>query len=65
MRRSQERALWLALVANALFLLVEVGGGVLFNSLALLADAAHMLSDVAALAIALVAQRLLIRPATA
>ncbi|MDP8928565.1 MAG: cation diffusion facilitator family transporter [Actinomycetota bacterium] len=65
LRRSQERALWLALVANALFLLVEAGGGVLFNSLALLADAAHMLSDVAALAIALVAQRLLVRPATA
>lgn len=65
LRRSQERALWLALVANALFLLVEVGGAVLFNSLALLADAAHMLTDVAALAIALVAQRLLARPATA
>lgn len=65
LRRSQERALWLALVANSLFLLVELGGGLLFNSLALLADAAHMLSDVAALAIALIAQRLLARPATA
>lgn len=65
LRRSQERALWLALMANALFLLVELVGGLLFNSLALLADAAHMLSDVVALAIALVAQRLLTRPATA
>ncbi|MFN2557070.1 MAG: cation diffusion facilitator family transporter [Nitriliruptorales bacterium] len=65
LRRSQERALWLALVANGLFLLVELAGGLLFNSLALLADAAHMLSDVVALAIALVAQRLLTRPATA
>ncbi len=65
LRRSQERALWLALIANALFLLVELVGGLLFNSLALLADAAHMLSDVAALAIALIAQRLLTRPATA
>ncbi len=65
LRRSQERALWLALTANALFLLVELAGGLLFNSLALLADAAHMLSDVAALGIALVAQRLLTRPATA
>lgn len=60
----QRRALWLALVANGLFLLVEVAGGVVFRSLALLADAAHMLSDVAALSIALVAQRLLHRPAT-
>jgi cobalt-zinc-cadmium efflux system protein len=54
-----------ALVANGGFLLVEVAGGVAFQSLALLADAAHMLSDVAALGIALVAQRLLDRPATA
>jgi cobalt-zinc-cadmium efflux system protein len=63
-RGMQRRALWIALVANAAFLLVEVAGGMAFRSLALLADAAHMLSDVAALSIALVAQRLLDRPAT-
>jgi cobalt-zinc-cadmium efflux system protein len=40
-------------------------GGVVFNSLALLADAAHMLSDVAGLAIALVAQHLMDRPFSA
>ena len=63
-RAAQRRALRIALVANAAFLGVEVAGGVVFNSLALLADAAHMLSDVAALAIALIAQRLVDRPAT-
>ena len=64
-RTRQRRALWVALAANGIFLLVEVAGGLAFRSLALLADAAHMLSDVAALSIALVAQRLLDRPATA
>jgi cobalt-zinc-cadmium efflux system protein len=63
-REMQRRALWIALVANAGFLVAEVAGGLAFRSLALLADAAHMLSDVAALAIALVAQRLVDRPAT-
>jgi cobalt-zinc-cadmium efflux system protein len=56
--------LWIALVANGGFLVVEVAGGLAFRSLALLADAAHMLSDVAGLVIALVAQRLQDRPAT-
>jgi cobalt-zinc-cadmium efflux system protein len=61
----RKRALWLALGANAAFLVVEVVAGMVFGSLALLADAAHMGSDVVALAIALVAQRLIERPATA
>src|SRR4051794_29711835 len=64
MRSHQRRALRLCLVANAAFLVVEVVAGAAFHSLALLADAAHMLSDVTALAIALVAQRLMTRPAT-
>ena len=64
-RETQRRALWLALGANALFMVVEVAGGIAFHSLALLADAAHMLSDVVGLSIALVAQRLMVRPATA
>ncbi len=61
----RDRALAIALVANGAFLVVEIVGGVLFGSLALLADAAHMVSDVVALSIALVAQRLIRRPATA
>jgi cobalt-zinc-cadmium efflux system protein len=64
-RRAQRRALEIALAANGIFLFVEVAGGIAFHSLALLADAAHMVSDVAGLAIALGAQRLLDRPATA
>lgn len=61
-RTRQRRALWIALIANGSFLLVEVIGGIAFGSIALLADAAHMLSDVAALAIALVANALVTRP---
>jgi cobalt-zinc-cadmium efflux system protein len=44
---------------------VEFAGGILANSLALLADAAHMLTDVAAVALALLALRFASRPATA
>ena len=64
-RTIQRRALWIALGANGGFLVAEVIGGIAFGSLALLADAAHMLSDVAGLVIALIAQQLLDRPATA
>jgi cobalt-zinc-cadmium efflux system protein len=62
--RQRVRALTFALVANGAFLLVELVGGIVFGSLALLADAAHMVSDVVALGIALVAQLLMARPAT-
>ena len=64
-RSTQRQALWISLVANAIFMFVEVAGGIAFQSLALLADAAHMLSDVAGLGIALVAQSLVDRRATA
>jgi cobalt-zinc-cadmium efflux system protein len=56
------RTLVLVLGLNLGFLVAELAGGLLFGSLALLADAAHMTSDVAGLLIALVAQRLLVRP---
>jgi cobalt-zinc-cadmium efflux system protein len=56
------RILWLTLGLNAVLLVAEVLGGVAFGSLALLADAAHQGSDVAALGIALVAQALVARP---
>lgn len=61
---GQRRALAIALGANAGFLVVEIVGGLAFNSLALLADAAHMASDVVGLVIALAAQSLVGRPAT-
>lgn len=54
-------AIALALIVG--FLLVEVVVGILVNSLALLSDAAHMLTDALALALALVAINLAKRPA--
>jgi cobalt-zinc-cadmium efflux system protein len=59
------RTLIVVLAANATYLVVEVVGGFAFDSLALLADAAHMSTDVLGLAIALVAQVLITRPASA
>jgi len=44
-----------ALALTSTYLIAEVIGGIVFNSLALLSDAAHMLTDVAALVIALLA----------
>ena len=46
----------MALVVLGIFFVVEIVGGVLTNSLALISDAAHLLTDVAAVALALVAQ---------
>ena len=50
-----EKPLWWAFGLTAAFLIAEVIGGLLTNSLALLSDAAHMATDVVALAISLVA----------
>jgi cobalt-zinc-cadmium efflux system protein len=47
------RNLRIALILTALLLVAEVVGGLLSNSIALLADAGHMLTDVAALSLAL------------
>ena len=47
-----------ALGLTSLYLIAEVVGGLVFNSLALLSDAAHMMTDVAALVIALLAIKL-------
>ena len=63
--RVNARPLVLALAITTVFLVVEVVGAYLSNSLALLADAAHMLTDVAALGLALLAIALARRPATA
>ena len=60
-----EKPLWIAFALTAAFLLVEVAGAVWSNSLALLSDAAHMATDVIALAISLFAVRLSRRPADA
>ncbi len=57
-----EKPLWWALALTATFLLVEIVGAFVTNSLALLSDAAHMATDTLALMIALVAVRLARRP---
>jgi cobalt-zinc-cadmium efflux system protein len=50
---DQSRRLRIALAITAAVLVAELVGGILANSLALLADAGHMLTDVAALALSL------------
>ena len=54
---ANEKSLKTALALTFAFLLVEFIGGIVTESLALISDAAHMLTDVAALAIAIVAIR--------
>ena len=56
--------LWWAFAINLVFLVVEVIGGLMVNSLALLADAGHMLTDVGALALAIFVAHLARRAAT-
>lgn len=62
--RTRSALKW-ALAINVVFLFAEVIGGVMFNSIALLSDAAHMLMDVGALALALVAAEVAARPVSA
>jgi cobalt-zinc-cadmium efflux system protein len=53
----------IAFVLTGMFMIVEVIGGILSNSLALLADAGHMLTDTMALALSLFAFHVSSRPA--
>jgi cobalt-zinc-cadmium efflux system protein len=63
-RSGNRRRLALTLALAAGYTVVEVVGGLLTNSLALLADAGHMFSDVAALALSLFAAWVAERPPT-
>jgi cobalt-zinc-cadmium efflux system protein len=63
-RVDSRRALAVALALTAAYTVVEVVGGIAAGSLALLADAVHMLSDNVAIALALVAVWLAGKPAT-
>lgn len=60
-----KRGLFIALGLTVSYMLAEVIGGLWSGSLALLADAGHMLSDSAALALSLAAMWLAARPANA
>ncbi len=64
-RAADRQTLLIVIGLTATFMVAEVVGGVLSGSLALLADAAHMLTDVGALALSLFAIRFAARPATA
>jgi cobalt-zinc-cadmium efflux system protein len=61
---GNRRRLAIALGLTATYMVAEIVGGLLANSLALLADAGHMFSDAAALGLSLVAVMLAQRPAT-
>jgi len=63
-RVDSRRALAIALALTAGFTVVEVVGGIAAGSLALLADAVHMLSDNVAIALSLVAVWLAAKPST-
>ena len=63
--QSSRGRLSVAFWTQAAFFVVELVGGILSNSLALLADAGHMLSDVAALGLSLLALRWALRSPTA
>src|SRR4029079_13466406 len=61
---QNRRALQITFVLTFIYFTVELIGGILTNSLALLADAAHMLSDVFGLGLALFATWIGQKPAT-
>ncbi|HVS99047.1 MAG TPA: cation diffusion facilitator family transporter [Solirubrobacterales bacterium] len=63
-REDSRRRLGVALAINVALLLAEAVGGVLTGSLAVLADAGHLLSDVGSIVLALIAARLAARPAS-
>ena len=65
LRQESRRRLTLVLGITAAVMVAEAVGGWLAHSLALLADAGHMLADVAALGLSLVVAYLAQRPATA
>ena len=64
-RAENTRRMWQALAINLAMVVAGVVGGIVTGSLALLADAGHVLSDAAAVALALFAARMATRSGTA
>src|SRR3954452_17664741 len=62
-RVDDSRRMVIVLAINVVMVVVGLIGGIVFDSLALLADAGHVLSDVAAIALALFAAWMASRPA--
>ncbi|MGB9699232.1 MAG: cation diffusion facilitator family transporter [Thermodesulfobacteriota bacterium] len=63
--KKSRRALWWAIGLTASIMVVEFGGGWWANSLALMSDAGHMLTDLMALLLSLFALQLTMRPPSA
>ncbi|MBT8092604.1 MAG: cation diffusion facilitator family transporter [Gammaproteobacteria bacterium] len=59
---SNQRRVMIALVLTGSFMLIEIAGGIISGSLALLADAGHMLTDTMALGLAAMAFHVSRRP---
>jgi cobalt-zinc-cadmium efflux system protein len=64
-RAGNRRRMWIALAINLAMLAAAVAGGIITGSLALLADAGHVISDVGAIALGLAAAGLATRPGAA
>ena len=54
-QQRSKKTLWITLYLTAFFTIVEIVGGIVSNSLALLSDSAHMISDVVALGLSMAA----------
>ncbi len=63
-KQKTRRAMVLAFLVTSTFMLAELVGGILANSLALVADAGHMVTDAAALGLGLVAMWMASHPHT-
>ena len=63
-RSGQQKNLLIVLLMTGTFMVIEVVGGLFTGSLALLADAGHMLTDVAALGLSAFAMWMAARPST-
>jgi cobalt-zinc-cadmium efflux system protein len=63
-RSTERRRLKLALLISLIYFFAEAIAGFLTNSLALLSDAGHMMSDIGAMTLSLLAFRMAQRPAT-
>jgi cobalt-zinc-cadmium efflux system protein len=64
-QHASKKSLWITLILTIFFTIVEIIGGIVSNSLALLSDSAHMISDVVALGLSMFAIYLATRPPNA
>lgn len=61
-QNRSKKTLWITLILTLFFTIVEIIGGLWSNSLALLSDSAHMISDVIALGLSMTAIYMATRP---